>query len=264
MSRSPFRGLRRRGSIMWTDRSAQRRRRSPRHPVSRTQKCQRRRRHQDQQWLDRLREDLFPPSRRDGFRFLGRGKVSQQRGQIDRRRDDFARHSQSGHPARFTVPFDAGEKRRPGLDRLRFEPVAVAVDQLRLGTEATVECIPAPVRPSRKLAQCRIPVELPRGRVELAQQFVLRINRSDRHASRQPGGDPQIGPVPPAVIHDIPRNPRHFAKAIQRDVRPVFDRQPPQRLQQFFPRGHVPSPSCRSRDSSRVIRRVPLAARPPE
>ncbi len=207
-------------------------------------RCQRRRHQQHQQRLERFREDVAQPCRRERarFRFPGWGKVAQQRGEIHRRRDDFTRHPQSGNHTGLAIRFDADQERRADIGRLWFQPTAVAVDDRGLGTEAAVECRPAPVRQSRKLAQSGIAVDLPRGRMKLAEQLVFRIDWCDRHASRQPGGDTQIGPVPPAVIHDIPRNPRLFPKAIQRDVRPLLDRQPPQRLQQFFPSRHGPLP----------------------
>ncbi|HUQ71757.1 MAG TPA: hypothetical protein VM165_19665 [Planctomycetaceae bacterium] len=106
---------------------------------------------------------------------------------------------------------------RPQIVRLFLQPVAVLVDDLAPAAEAVIERAPGAFRLRIELAHQGITVTRLRRVVEFGEQFVIAVHRPRRIAFGQPGGEPEIRPVLPAVIDDVTADAGFVTEPEQRD-----------------------------------------------
>ncbi len=135
------------------------------------------------------------------------------------------------------------EPRRAAFQKLRRrprtmggEPFPILVMHVRSVAKPGFERLETPVGPAIELGVCRIIVDIHGRAMVLLQQLVIGVDRAGVRPHGQPGGPPQIGPVPPAVVNVIGSNAGLPPEGKDSHIRPMPSRESPQCFQQRFAR----------------------------
>lgn len=148
----------------------------------------------------------------------------------------FINDVQPRHGGRLVPHRAAFEKLRRCPRIVGSEPFPILLMYVLRVAEPGFERLEIAVGQPVELGVRRIIVDIHGRPMELRQQFVVGVDRAGVRPHGQPGGPPQIGPVPPAVVDVIRSNTGLLSKTEDRHVRPLPLRQRPQVLQQRFPR----------------------------
>ncbi len=171
----------------------------------------------------------------------------------------FINDVQPRHGGRFEPHRAAFEKLRRRPRTVGGEPFPIFLMHVGGVTEPGFERLEIAVGQPIELGVRRVIVDIHGRPMVLRQQLVIGVDRSGVRPHGQPGGPPQIGPVPPAVVDVIGSNPGLLPEGEDGHIRPPPLRQCPQFLQQRFPRRpphRPPSPHPR-RTIERAITSLP-------